>query len=81
MTFLKRLSNLRAFSLEQSFYATIIYMRKQKKEKSVSFRTLQYYIGAMMNYKFLTMGALFFNPAASFLRSVFVPLTFSQMGI
>ncbi len=79
MTFLKRLSNLRAFSLEQSFYATIICMRKQKKEKSVSFRTLQYYIGAMMNYKFLTMGALFFNPAASFLRSVFVPLTFSQI--
>ncbi len=54
-------------------------MKSQKKDKSVSFRTLHYYLEAMKNYKLWTAGALILNPLATVLRNVFVPLAFAQI--
>ncbi len=62
-----------------ALYGIIYLMKSHKKEKGVSFRTLHYYIEAMKKYKLWTITALIFNPLATFLRNVYVPLTFAQI--
>ena len=54
-------------------------MTGQKKVKGTSFRTLHYYYEALKKYKWHSLGTLFLNPAATFLRTAIVPLAFAQI--
>lgn len=54
-------------------------MKSQKHKKGTSFRTLHYYFEALKKYKWHSIGTLFFNPMATFLRTTIVPLTFAKI--